>query len=91
MLTKTLSEQRDDVFVNCSVCRTTERPLHSNKISFNAVFSDFNSHVQVAFIFIKELGTPPILHMIDRATSLSDTVLMMSRSMPDAASMIKTR
>lgn len=91
IMTPTLSAALDDVYDNCKICCTTGRPLNTNKVSFNTVLAGFNDHLQVDFLFIKELGSMPILHMVDKATSMSATALMPSRNIDEAAKMITTR
>ncbi len=41
----------------------------------------FNKHAQVDFLFIKELGNAPTLHVRDKATGYSETVQLKSRDM----------
>ncbi len=41
----------------------------------------FKEHAQVDFLFIKELGNAPILHVRDKATGYSETVELKSRDM----------
>ncbi len=47
----------------CTSCRTTGK-----KISFYKLLWTFNDHVQVDFLFIRELGKEHILHVRDKAT-----------------------
>ena len=91
ILTPVLSQALDSVFEKCTLCKQTGRPLHSRKVSFNRLLQDFNHHLQVDFMFVKEFGNLPILHMKDVATGFSATCLMMSREMSDASRMIVTK
>lgn len=90
-MTPTLPKQLEEVFNNWQVCKKTGTPLNSNKVYFNTINLDFNEDLQIDFLFIEELGSMPILYMVDMETSLSDTVIMASRNLSDAAAIIKIR
>ena len=66
----------------------TGRPVGSRKVSFSRILAGFNHHVQVDFLFIRELGNLPFLNMTDVATGFSVTALMNSREMNETARMI---
>jgi len=78
ILTPLLSKAVESAFSKCTACKATGRPVHSSKVSFSRILAEFNDHLQVDFLFVRELGNTPILHMIDRATAFSATALMFS-------------
>ncbi len=73
------------IFPSAPAAKTTGRPLNSKKISFDKLLRTFNDHVQVDFLFIRELGKEPILHTRDKATGYSATVILSSRDMNEVA------
>jgi len=91
ILTPVLSQALESAFSKCTSCKATGRPVHSRKVSFSRILAEFNDHLQVDFLFVRELGNTLILHMIDRATAFSATALMFSRDMDDVASMIEMK
>jgi len=91
ILTPVLAQALEAVFDKCTSCKSTGRPVHSRKVSFSRVLAAFNDHLQVDYLFIRELGNLPILHLTDVGTGFSVTVLMISRDMQDASQMISTR
>ena len=91
VLNPTLSQALDLVVHKCTSCKRSGRPIHARKVSFTRVLSDFNEHLQVDFLFIRELQNLPILNMVDVETGISATSLMSSRDMEDASRMIKTK
>ena len=88
ILTSVLSQAIDDVYSKCTSCKMTGRPIGSRKISFSRILANFNYHVQVDFMFIRELGNLPILNITDVATAFTVTALMNSREMNKTARMI---
>ncbi len=54
-------------------------------MSFDKILREFNEHVQLDFFYIEELGGGPILHARDKATGYSETSLLPSRDLDDAA------
>ena len=91
ILTSILSQALDSVYEKCVSCKMTERPAPFQKVSFSRLLDEFNSHVQVDFLFIRELGNLPILNMTDVATGFTVTSLLHSRSMNETASTIVTK
>ena len=91
VLNPIFSQALELVAQNCTACKRSGRTLHAVKVSFTRVLSDFNDHVKVDFLFIRELQNLPILHMADVGTGFSVTSLMSSRCMEDASRMIKTK
>ena len=91
VLNPILSQSLELVAQKYTSCKRSGRPLHARKVSFTRVLSEFNDHVQVDFLFIRELQNLPILHMVDVGTRFSATSLMSSRDIEDASRMIKTR
>ena len=90
VLNPTLSQALDLVVHKFTSCKRSGRPIHARKVSFTRVLSDFNEHLKVDFLFIRELRNLPILHMVDVGTGFSATSLMSSWDMEDASRMIKT-
>ncbi len=59
--------------------------LQNEKVSSDKLLRTFNDHVQVDFLFIRELGKEQILHVRDKATGYSATVILSSRDMNEVA------
>ena len=92
VLNPILSQTLDLVVCKCTSCKRSGIPIHARKVSFTRVLSDFNKHLQVDFLLIRELQNLPIHHMVDVGTGLSAaTSPMSSRDMEDASKMIKTK
>jgi len=85
VLTPILRQALKSAFDKCTSCKSTGRPVDSRKISFGRIKVNFNSHVQVDFFFVSELGNEPILHMTDVHTGFSVTSLQPTREMDIAA------
>ncbi len=85
IMTPALRQALEVAISKCTSCKTTGRPLNSKKISFDKLLRTFNDHVQVDFLFIRELGKEPILHVRDKATGYSATVILSSRDMNEVA------
>lgn len=43
-------------------------PFRSRRASTAFLFQNFNCHVKIYFLFVTELGSSPILHIVDYAT-----------------------
>ena len=72
-------------FDKFTLCKSTGRPVRSRKVSLGKAFPSFNQHVQVDCMFIGEMKTLPMLHMVDTSTAFSVTVLMDIQDMEPVA------
>ncbi|CAN8075231.1 unnamed protein product [Agarophyton chilense] len=86
VLTPVLKQALKVALDKCTSCRTTGRPLAFRKLSFRRLLISFNHHVQVEYMFIKDMENIPILHMVDVWTAYSVTFLTGSREMTTAVS-----
>ena len=91
LLNQIFSQSLEFVAQKRKSCKRSDRTLHARKVSFTRVPSEFNDHLQVNFLFIKEMRNLPILHMVDVGTGFWATSLMYPREMEDASRTIKTR
>jgi len=83
VLTPVLRQALQLAIEKCTSCKSTNRPLNSKKISFDKLLRTFNDHVQLDFFFIKELTQLPILHIRDKATGYSETVVQRGRDIEE--------
>lgn len=81
----------DSVYLKFSTCKSTGRPIHTHKVFFSLISAEFNEHLQVKYLFIRELGNFPGVHMVDRATGYLENSLVLSQTMKDALRMINKK
>lgn len=79
------------VFAKYTACKTTGRPLHARKVSLKRIFSFFNEHIQVDFMFVHQFDNLPILHMVDAYYGFSEIAFMESREMGLASKELELR
>ena len=84
-----LDEELKRAVEKCSSCKGTGRPLNNRPISLRKILSTFNTHLQLDFFYITEMGQAPILHLVDVGTGLSATSLVPSRDIDVAAKTIE--
>ena len=89
VLTREIEAALAEAFEKCTSCKQTGRPLNSRSVSLGKVLAEFNSHVQIDFLYVTEIGPKPILHVIDTHSSLSATALSPSRDIGVAARTIE--
>ena len=80
ILNPKLRQAHQSAFEKRTNPKSTGRPLNSRKISFTKIFSEFNDHMQLDFMYVKEFGNASALHMIDLATVFSVTKILPSRN-----------
>lgn len=85
VLNPVLRQALNSAFDKCTSCRQTGKPSQARKVSFSRIFSRFNTHVQVDYMFVSEMDNSPIFHAVDSHTALSATSFVQSREMPHAA------
>ncbi len=85
-MTPALRQALEVAISKCTSCKTTGRPLKYKKISFDKLLRTFNDHVQVDFLFIRELGKEPDLaHKGQGNWILSEPLILSSRDMNEVA------
>ncbi len=77
IMTPVLKRALEAALSKCTSCKTTGRPL----ISFDKLLRTFNDHVQVDFLFIRELGKEPILSAREKASRYAATVSLPNTDM----------
>ena len=73
----------------CSSCKGTGRPLQNRSVAIRKVLSTFNTHVQLDFFYVTEMGNAPVLHLVDVSSGFSATALVPSRDIDVAARTIE--
>lgn len=68
-----------NVSKSCRPCARTSLPHRSWKVSPAKLLSSFNAKIQIAFMWMSEVTTLPIVHTFDVSTSYSEYVIVPNR------------
>ena len=89
VFSKILDDELKRAVQLCRSCKGTGRPLQNRSIAIRKVLSTFNSHVQLDFFYITEMGNAPVLHLVDTSSGFSATAIVPSRDIDVAARTIE--
>ena len=73
----------------CSSSKGTGLPMINRSIALDKVLSSFNTHAQLDFFYMPEMGRLPILHLVDTNSGFSATAIVSSRDIDVAAKAIE--